>query len=196
MPINALQKLRPTPAIVHALGGAMLLGAGLAFYFGFYAPASADIQKRTTRMEQLHMLTGASEKVSRDYWDLQKRLAELRHASATARKRMPRRTSTDEFIDNITQLAVSNGLQVELCSAGGPQTSETHTQVEVTCNVRGSYASVGRFLADVDHLTQISKVSSFEIDSDMNSDSYPVHITFQLYYRAQLNDTELRRTTP
>jgi Tfp pilus assembly protein PilO len=193
---KTLQRLRPTPAIIHAIGGATLLGAGLAFYLGFYVPAAADIQERNGRMEQLHLLMGTSEKVSRDYRALDERLTALRQSAASARKRMPRRTSTEAFIENITQLATVEGLEMELCSASGPQTLDTHTQVEVTCRLNGSYASVCRFLADVDQLSQISKVSSFQIDSTLNSGRYPIQLTFQLYYRAQLHDTEQRRTTP
>jgi Tfp pilus assembly protein PilO len=182
--------------MIHAAGGSILLAAALVFYLSFYAPAAADIQVRTRRMEQLEMLMGSSEKVASDHRELQSRLDALRHDAASTRKRMPRRTSTQSFIENVTQLAASNGLQVELCSAAAPEAYKTHSQVEVTCRLNGGYASICRFLADVDQLSQISKVSSLEIDHSKNSEAYPVHLTFQLYYRAELHDTELRRAAP
>jgi Tfp pilus assembly protein PilO len=182
--------------MIHAVGAATMVGAALVFYFGFIAPTAADIHQRTQRMEQLHRLLQTSEKVARDHRELERRLAELRQQAVSTRKRMPRRTSTQDFIERITQLAATTGMQMEICSAAAPQTFETHTQVEVTCRLNGSFASVCRYLAGVDQLTQISKVSSLEIDSGINSDAYPVHLTFQLYYRGEVHDTEVKRGGP
>jgi Tfp pilus assembly protein PilO len=193
---NPLKSIRPTPSLIHATGMAITIVAGLAFYFGFYVPASADMRERTARMEQLDMLLTSSERVSREHRALQERLKALQTAVNQTRQRMPRRHSTQEFIESITQLAISNGLEVELCSAAAPESFKTHTRVAVTCRILGSFASVCRFLADVDQLTQISRVSSFAIDSAENSEAYPVQVIFQLYYRAEVNDTELRRGTP
>jgi Tfp pilus assembly protein PilO len=193
---KTLKKIRPTPSLIHGLGGVIMTMAGLAFYLGFYEPASADMRTRSARMEQLHMLMTSSEKVAHDHRELQTRLEELQSAAGKARQRMPRRHSTQEFIESITQLAVANGLQVELCSAAAPESLKTHTRVEVGCRINGSFASVCRFLADVDQLSQVSRVTSFAIGSSDNSQAYPVQVTFQLYYRAEVNDTELRRGTP
>ena len=193
---KTLKKIRPTPALIHGLGGVIMTAAALAFYFGFYEPASADMRTRSARMEQLHLLMTSSEKVAHDHRELQTRLEELQSAAGKARRRMPRRHSTQEFIESITQLAVANGLQVELCSAAAPESLKTHTRVEVGCRINGSFASVCRFLADVDQLSQVSRVTSFAIASSENSQAYPVQVTFQLYYRAEVNDTELRRGTP
>ena len=106
---------------------------------------------------------------------------------------MPRRTATQEFLESATQLAAISGMEMELCSAAAPQVHKTHTRVEVTCNFTASYASTCQFLAAIDQLSQISKVSSLEVDTQRNSQAYPVHVTFQLYYRGQLHDTELKR---
>ena len=193
---KSLHCIRPTPSLIHGLGGLIMTIAALGFYFGFYEPASADMRTRSARMEQLHMLMASSEKVAHDHRELQTRLEALQSAASKARQRMPRRHSTQEFIESITQLAAANGLQVELCSAAAPQSLKTHTRVEVGCRLNGSFASACRFLADVDQLSQVSRVSSFAIASAENSQAYQVEVTFQLYYRPELNVTELRRGTP
>jgi Tfp pilus assembly protein PilO len=188
-----LPALRPNSAMIHAAGGSALVAAVLLFYFAFYAPAAADAQERTERMEQLQLLMGSSEKVAREYRELHDRLTTLESAAENARDRMPRRTNTQEFIENITQLAAENDLHVDLCSAAAPQTYPSHTQVEITCNLRGGYAGLCRLLADVDHLAQISKLSRLEVTSQAQSAVYPMHLTFQLYYRGEVHDTEVKR---
>jgi Tfp pilus assembly protein PilO len=191
-----VQRAHSTPAMIHAAGSAVFVAVGVTFYLAFYAPVAADIAQRTARIEQVHLLMGSSEKVAREYRELHDRVTQLRQAAASTRRRMPRRTSTEEFIDSVTHLAAANGVQVKLCSAAAPQALPTHTRVEVTCDLRGGFAGVCQFLADVDQLTQISKISLLSVDTTENSDEYPVSVKFQLYYRAQLHDTELQRGNP
>jgi Tfp pilus assembly protein PilO len=193
MPTKSLDSFRPAVWMVHAAGVAAVMGIVAAFYWGFFAPAAADMRDRAARMEHLQLLMGSSERIAAEHRQLQSRLAELRRDAASTRKRMPRRTSTQDFLESATQLAAMTGLEMELCSADAPQTHQTHTQVEVTCRMNGSYASVCRYLAAIDQLSQISKVETLEVDTHANSQAYPVQVTFQLYYRGQLHDTEVKR---
>ncbi|HEX6963249.1 MAG TPA: type 4a pilus biogenesis protein PilO [Lacipirellula sp.] len=190
---KSLETLRLSPAVIHVFGGAVVAAVCATFYFAFYAPVGADIADRTARMDEVRGLMASSDKVAQEYRQLHDRVAELRQAAASTRRRMPRRASTQEFIESLTQLAAANKVEVNLCSAAAPQAFPTHTRVEVTCDLEGSYAAIGEFLADVDQLSQISKVSMLTIDTTENSDKYPVTVKFQLYYRAQLSDTELQR---
>jgi Tfp pilus assembly protein PilO len=190
-----LQRLRPQPWMIHAAGGSAMAAAALAFYGLYFAPTAADIDQRVKRMEQLTVLLASNEEIATEHRRLDERLGALRGAAASTQKRMPRRLSSQEFIQQATQLADSLNLKMELCTAAAPQTLPTHSQVEVTCRFSGSYASVCRYLSAIDQLPQISKLSRLEIDTTANSDKYPVNVTFQLYYRGELNDTELKRGT-
>lgn len=193
---NRFTNVRPALWMIHAAGGAALAALAAACYFGLIAPAAAAVETRTARMEQLRLLVASSEKVGADHRALARRLDELRQSAAAARQRMPGRTSTEEFIDRITQLAAVTGVEIELCSAAAPEILKTHTRVEVTCNFSGPYASICQFLAAIDQLSQVSTISSFTVDAATNSRSYPVHLTFQLYYRGELHDTELKQRVP
>jgi Tfp pilus assembly protein PilO len=193
---KSLGSLRSSPALIHALGSAVAAVLCAAFYFAVYAPAAADITHRTARMEQVKHLMATSDKVAREYRELHDRLIQLRQAAGSARRRMPRRPTTQEFIASITHLAAANKVEVKLCSAAAPQTFPTHTRVEVACDLQGRFADLCQFLTDVDQLTQISKVSLLTLDTTENSNEYPVSVKFQLYYRPQLSDTELQRGAP
>jgi Tfp pilus assembly protein PilO len=115
---------------------------------------------------------------------------------AATHKRLPKRSPADEFTTSINQLAQALNMTVAECAAGAPQALPTHSVVEVTCRLSGSFASTSRFLAAVDQLPQIAKVSRLEMSTAGNSDAYPVELTFQLYYQAELNDTEKERKQP
>jgi Tfp pilus assembly protein PilO len=192
---SRLRNLNAEPWMVDAVGAGMLVAAGLAFYLALYAPARADVASRRERMGQLRNLMANSDEIAAEHRRLTERLDQLQQAVANTRKRMPRRSATQEFIDRATQLAESLGLEMELCTAAAPQNLATHSQVEVTCRLNGSYVSVCRYLAAVDQLSQVSKVSLLEMGAGENSRSYPVHLVFQLYYRSDLHDTEVKRGT-
>ena len=179
--------------MIHATGVSFIAAAGLTFYAWFLAPTSADMDQRLKRMEQLQALMASKEMIADEHRRLEQRLGELRKAAASTKKRMPRRTASQEFIRQATQLAESLDLKVELCTAAAPQTFPTHSQVEVTCRVNGSYDSTCQYLAAIDQFVQISKVSQLEIDTSVISGKYPVNVTFQLYYRGEDNDTQVKR---
>jgi hypothetical protein len=65
----------------------------------------------------------------------------------------------------------------------------------VSCRFVGSYASICRCLAAVDQFPQLSKVSRLEIGSAANSLAYPAQVTFQLYYRPEPHDKQMKRGT-
>jgi Tfp pilus assembly protein PilO len=186
-------QLKPRPWMVHACGVGAVGALTLAFYGWFYAPAGAEIERSMRRMDQLQTLMASNDQIAEEHRRLESRLGALHSAAAAIDKRIPSRVSSQEFIDRATRLAESLELKVELCSAAAPQSHPAHTQVEVTCRLRGSYASVCRFLAAIDQFTQISKVSHLEIDTAANSGEYPANVIFQLYYRGEVNDTQQKR---
>jgi Tfp pilus assembly protein PilO len=189
----AIERPKPQRWMIHACGAIVLGALSLAFYSCLYAPAESEIDERTKRMEQLQSLMANNEQIAEEHQRLESRLTALRSAAALSKKRMPRRVSSKEFVDRATQLAESLDLKMDMCTAAAPQTYRTHMQVEVTCRLHGSYASVCRFLAAIDQFSQISKVSHFEIDTAADSGEYPANVTFQLYYRGEVNDTEQKR---
>jgi Tfp pilus assembly protein PilO len=170
---------------------AVLLGLGL--YQFTVAAWSDDVAEATSRIEQLRRLLAISEKVAVEHRELTARTETLTTAVAATRKRMPKLAPAADFIDRATALARSLNMTVAQCTAGAPQLATTHATVEVTCGLSGSFASMCQFLAAVDQLPQIAKVSRLDIKTARNSAAYPIQLTFQLYYEADLHDTEEER---
>jgi Tfp pilus assembly protein PilO len=179
--------------MIHAAGAGTLAALGLGFYAWFYAPRGREIDACLKRIEQLRALMASNEQIAEEHRRLETRVTALRSAAAGSRDRMPRRVSSQEFLDKAMRIAELMDLRVELCTAAPPQSHPGHTQIEVTCRLVGGYASICRFLAAIDQLPQISKVSRLDIDTAGNSREYPTNVIFQLYYRGELNDTEQKR---
>jgi Tfp pilus assembly protein PilO len=178
---------------LHAAGAALAISLGLGLYQFAYAAWGDDVVGATRRIEQLRKLRSTHEIVATEHRDLVARTETLTVAVKAARQRMPELAPAAGFIDRASELARSFNMAVVQCTAGPPQTAPTHTTVEVTCRLTGSFASMCHFLAAVDQMPQIAKVARLEIKSARNSAAYPIQLTFQLYYEADLHDTEEER---
>lgn len=183
------------PWMIHLIGASVVTAVGASFYFGHFLPSARDQADRRERMAQLHALMANKEQIGEEHSQLKARLAELQKRSATIRKRMPSRSPAQDFIERATQLAGLCDLDMEMCTASAPQAASTHSQVEVTCRLRGRYASICRYLAAIDQTAQVSRISRLEVSSGNDSDAYPAQVVFQLYYRSELHDTEVKRGT-
>jgi Tfp pilus assembly protein PilO len=178
---------------VHACGAGIVLMVVVCFQQGIYAPWQRDAEARVARIDQLHRLLSTGDTVAQKHRKLSNRLAALTLAADNVHRRMPTLASPSKFIEQLTQTAASMGLEVQQCGASSPETFPDHTRVEVTCKLSGSYASICRCLAAVDQFSQMSKVTRLEVATAPDSLSYPAQITFQLYYRHQRHDKEVKR---
>ncbi len=183
----------PRTWAIHACGAGLVLATVVAFYQGLYAPWRRDVEDRGQRINQLHKLLATGDAVRDEHRNLSDRLAELHEAVAHTQRRMPSAIEPSDFIEQLTAAAASLGIKIQQCGAGAPEIRPDHAQVDVTCRLTGSYASICRCLAAVDQFPQISKVSRLQIDSAPDSLAYPAQITFQLYYRVDSHDKEVKR---
>jgi Tfp pilus assembly protein PilO len=181
---------------VHAAGAAIALMIVLVGYKFAFAAWGADIDESTQRIDQLRKLLTASERVAAEHAGLTERMETLTKAVAATHQRLPKLGPATEFTNSVDQLATALNMTVVECAAGAPQTLLTHSTVEVTCRLSGSFASTCQLLAAIDQLAQVAKVTRLEMNTAGNSEAYPVELTFQLYYQAEVNDTEKERVQP
>jgi hypothetical protein len=71
-----------------------------------------------------------------------------------------------------------------------PQHHATHSTVDVTYQLIGSYASTCRYLAAIDQVAQLTRVARLDVERGADSLGYPLQVTFQLYYRTDPNDKD------
>jgi Tfp pilus assembly protein PilO len=188
-----LNNPRSKSLAVHAVGSLVLLAMAACFFKGFYQRWGADREERTHQIEQISKLAKTSQRVARDHRALLERHRALTTAAAAIERRMPPLAPATEFINQATQLASSLELDIVQCTAGAPQSSETHATVEVVCRFNGSFANTCKYLAAIDQFPQIAKVSNLEMKTAGNSDAYPVQATFQLYYQPKRHDKKEER---
>lgn len=181
---------------VHAAGAFVALVIALAGYKFVFAGWRSDVEEAKHRIAQLQKLLTTSEQVAAEHSTLAERTATLTKAVAVTRRRLPKLAPASDFTKSVHDLAESLNMTVVDCTAGAPQMLPTHSTVAVDCRLSGSFASMCQYLAAIDQLPQVAKVSRLEMKTAGNSDAYPIELTFQLYYQAERNDTEEERKQP
>jgi Tfp pilus assembly protein PilO len=190
MPWKFTLKSSPPPAAIHAVSGSAALALAAAFYMGLYAPQRQEIADLTERAERVGALAARGEAVSSEHRRLVERLDQLTSVARRTRSRMPAEPSGGEFVEQATRLAVELGLTVEQFQTGPPQDHGDVATIDVSCRVAGSYASICRFLAAIDQLSQLSSVSRLELRRAPDPQAYPLQVTFQLYYQLDPHDKD------
>jgi Tfp pilus assembly protein PilO len=185
--------LAPRPWIVHVAGAVVGLGILAGFYKGFYAPARQDIADRTARIELVRQLSTCGDKVAADHRQLTERLDALHQEVARTRRRIPSKVAPADFVAQASRLAEDFGLEVRQSQTAVPQHHATHSTVDVTYQLIGSYASTCRYLAAIDQVAHLTRVTRLDVQRGSDSLGYPLQVTFQLYYRTDPNDKDEQR---
>ncbi len=187
------QGVAPKSWMVHAAGAAVAVGIAALFYEGLYAPMQQEAAERAESSEQIRKLSTAGDKIAADHRQLTERLAALKQAAARTQRRMPTKVAPSSFVEQAARLAGDFDLEIRQSQTGVPQHHATHSTVEVSYVLSGSYASICRYLAAIDHLTQLTRVARLDAARSADSAAYPLQVTFQLYYQSDSHDKDEQR---
>lgn len=181
---------------LHAAGllaVALLLGT---FYKVGYARLANQASAHESRIEQLHQLMENSSDVRSKHLELRQELEALEQSLATMHARLPAEMERDSFEDSIHRSASITDFRVEKSIWRTPETTPTYKSVLVTVYGSGSFASACRFLHEVNQLARITKIHSLELETDENSQAYPLQVTFALVYGVESHDKSEKGEAP
>jgi Tfp pilus assembly protein PilO len=117
----------------------------------------------------------------------------LQRTATETHQRLPALPLDREFVSEVRQVADRVGMEILDHRLSPQQKVATHSQTEVSFRCRGSYASICKFLSEIEQLARLTKVSKLELESDDYLDRYPFQVSFVLYYGLATNDTNERR---
>lgn len=175
---------------LHAAGLLVIALVLATFYQLSYAPMVVQSEKHDKRAEQLEQLLTTSEKVRLKHQTLRQELDDLEHETAAMRERLPHDLQKNQFESSLRIAARTAKFQLEETNWNAPESTPTHSHTEVMVNGFGSFASICGFLDNVNQLARITKISSMELATDQESESYPLQVTFVLVYGIESNDTK------
>lgn len=174
--------------LLHAAGLMGIATAVVAYVWFVLVPLNQRQQQCELRVAQLEELLAKSPQVRHVYHDFQAELATLKSSVAETQRRLPAELREHEFIEQLRQAATKTGIEFGDYQIGTATELESYSQAELSIQCSGSYGSICRFLDEIDHLARITEISNLQIESGDNFDSYPVQITFVLYFGGATHD--------
>jgi len=163
------------------------------FYALLYQPLVHKQEDHRLRSDQLSSLINQSRGVQRDHRQLRKQFNTLQEKIAATRHRLPSESLEAEFVSQIGDVAESMDLRILDYQQVAAQEAPSHSKTEVQFRCNGSFASICHFFHEVSQFARITKISAFDIQSDLNSNHYPFRVTFVLYYGVPSHDTSETR---
>jgi Tfp pilus assembly protein PilO len=180
-------------AAAHAIGAAVAIVVALLTYRGVVVPLMSEADEHELHANRVRLLVARSEQVAAEHRQLRERQAKLTSAAKQTRDRMPTDVAAGDFVERSTALASQLDIEVEQCQSGAAELHDDHATIDVSCTLRGSFASICRYLAAIDQLPQASRVRRLQMAQSPESEGYPVQVTFQLYYQIDPHDKDQQR---
>lgn len=169
------------------------VGSILAAYGWFVLkPLIESEQVCRQRIGQLETLLVRAPKVRQENRAFNAELASLKHTVEETQRRLPSELREHEFVEQIRAVAADSNMNIGDYQLGLTTELESYSQTELTLQCTGSYASICRFLDKIDHLARITEISNLQIESNDNFHSYPVQVTFVLYFGGVTHDRSMK----
>lgn len=163
-----------------------LLVVGYVFVAGMPLKASKDICEQ--RVAQLNLMLSKAPRVRAEHKDYQMELASLKQSVEETQRRLPRELNEDQFLEEVRAAAQRTNVSVGDYQLGAIEQLESYSKADVTLQCRGSFASICRFLNEIDHFARITEVSNLQIEAAENLVHYPLQVTFVLYFGGSNHD--------
>lgn len=163
------------------------------FYALVYQPMQRNREGHMSRSEQLDMLLIKTGTERAEYRRLRNQLSKMKESVDKIHRQLADRPSEATVIEDLSDIAADVGLEVLDYQIGLTEKQQPYSQTEVEFRCHGSYASICKFLDKAQQLTETTKLSKFELNSEKKSHGYPIQLTFVLYSEGQSHDTKEKR---
>ncbi len=171
--------------LLHAAGGLPVV-VGVAIYgmvsFGPNSSATRHTQERIAVMERLLKQSVA---VRQEHSGLEVELADCKRRAAQARTRIPDEPNEAQYLRQLTEAAVQEGVVVDDYTRGTVSRRNDVSQLEIRLKCVGRYDQICGFLNHIENLPRASKIVSMTLSSGANQDVYPLGLTILLYFGVQ-----------
>jgi Tfp pilus assembly protein PilO len=178
--------------ILHGVGVAALALCVAANLWFVAMPLYEQHELSESRIAQLQVMLSKSKQVYREHEKLYDELASLKKSVEETQKRLPRELGEGQFLEDVRAVAARMGVVVGEYHLGTTEELESYSKAELTLQCQGNYASICRFLDEIDHFARLTEVSNLQIESTDNFNRYPFQVSFVLYFGGSNHDRSMR----
>lgn len=186
------KKIATLGRVFHGLGvmtAALVVGAFMQFGV---LPLADDQQLCDQRITQLESLLAKTNQVQAEHQNRKVELASLKESVVETQRRLPSEMREHEFLDQVRAAASKTGIELGEYQLGALEELASYSKANLTFECHGSFASICRFLNEIDQLARITEISNLQLGTTDNFNRYPLQVTFVLYFGGATHDRNRR----
>ena len=135
-----------------------ILIIALILFFGWYFKISAQQEElESARNQELSLKKDFADKQAKvvNLEAYRKQLADMQEMLQTMLRQLPSKTEMPELLNNITQAALSAGIETELFQPGGEIMKDFYAEKPIQLRMLGNYHQFGTFISNVASLPRV-----------------------------------------
>lgn len=180
------QQLRSLGWLMHGAGAVPAAVIITAFWFGYSVPLKTAKQDVRNQIQGITKQLAEGRGIRAKHRLLKEQLAANQNKIDLVRQRIPDQSEEAEFLRQVTDASVRSGVNIGTYSRGKETAKTQFSQLEIHIQARGTFASICRFLDQLEQIPRVTKVTSLQLDGVAADDGYPLSMTVRLYYGVHL----------
>jgi type IV pilus assembly protein PilO len=98
-------------------------------------------------------------------------MEEMKQSFGTMLRQLPSKTEVDDLLQDVSQTALKNGLEIDLFKPESEIPAEFYAELPITIKMTGTYHEFGKFVSDVASLPRIVTLHDFSISPAKSKDA-------------------------
>jgi len=163
----------------------LLLVAGLALiaHLTVYRGLDHESRRVHNQIRAGRLFFGTAEEVDGRNAELNSHLASLESHLTELEARIPETAGESDFLAQLARLASRTEVQIRDYRPGAVVDRGSYNDIEISFSANGRYESICRFLAGLESLERLCKVTGLDVAAlDDPNQSYPFEVTLSIYF--------------
>ena len=183
------EKTRQFGRLLHYSGVLITVICVATGYSLLHAPAIEAITETSNKIHELMLSVQNAPAIRRQHRIVSDKLLDVTTRIANVQRRVPREVDTNEFVNQVSQIAEEENLAIKEFNPGSPQTKNGYGEVQVTLKSEGSFGSICTFIDRLNKLSRLSKIKDLTLSSETDDAEYPMTATLVIYFGIRGSDT-------
>ncbi len=171
--------------LLHALAAGVTGCLGLLAINLGVLQAREQQQSVEVQVESMRRFLSRADEIDARQRELQCLLDQTEEQFAAAVTRIPESAQESEFLAQVSRLAKDTALTIHDFRPDKITERTTHRELEISLSARGTYRSLCEFLAGLEELPRLCRVTSLTIDRDSTptAEHHPVRMSVVVYFQ-------------
>jgi hypothetical protein len=177
------QRLHRLDWSIRIAGLLISMGLVLIAYLSVYRALDRESSRIHHQIRAARLFLGTTEEVDGRHVESSSRLGVLEAHLTELETRIPEAAGESDFLAQLAQLASRSKVQIHDYRPGAVVDRGSYNDMEISFSANGRYESICRFLAGLESLERLCKVTGLDVASVDDPDQpYPFEVTLSIYF--------------